>query len=136
MGRNRTPSLILEAKGAFIHDPQRARPKEPSGGRPLPKKPSEYLQMSEEEVKLWKQLHKRLLPGVAFESDELFFADLVRLTLMWIKREPMMAAERTYRSSLGSRFAMTPADRSKVSVEKEPDDEFDQFMNARKKSVQ
>jgi hypothetical protein len=72
--------------------------------------------LNKEEKKLWKQLAQKLLPGVAFESDELFFADLVRLTLKWIARDALTSAERSYRLNLASRFALTPADRSKVSV--------------------
>lgn len=132
MGRNKTPTAILDAKGAFIHDPQRARVDEPKGGRPLTKKPPKYLQMNEKEIELWKVLHKRLLPGVAFESDEVMFADYVRLTLKWIEREPMMAAERTYRLSLASRFAMTPADRSKVQAEQPKESALTKFLNRRK----
>lgn len=117
MGRNRIPTAIQDAKGAFIKDPQRARPDEPTSDRPLGSPPA-YLKLNSEEKKLWKQLAKKLLPGVAFESDELFFADLVRSTLKWINREPMTSAERSYRLNLASRFALTPADRSKVSVGK------------------
>ena len=77
MGRNLTPTAILDAKGTFIANPQRSREAEPSGNRPLGS-PPKYL--AAEEKKIWKELAKELLPGVAFQSDRTAFELLVRLT--------------------------------------------------------
>lgn len=131
MGRNRTPTAILDAKGAFIANPQREREGEPEGKNPLGSPPA-YLKLTPEEKKVWRILAKKLLHGVAFEADEAMFADLVRLTTKWINNEPMMAADHSRRLSLASRFAMTPADRSKVSVEKPKESKMTEFLNRRR----
>jgi phage terminase small subunit len=115
MGRNLTPTAILDAKGTFIADPYRARPAEPKGQRPLGGPPK---WLTKEEKQVWKQLAKEILPGVAFESDRTMFAELVVLTTVFqdpAKRPSMKAAERALRLSVASRFALTPADRSRVS---------------------
>jgi phage terminase small subunit len=131
MGRNKTPTAILEAKGAFLINPQRSRPNEPKSDRLLGS-PPKYL--SKEQKKIWKETAKRLPPGVALESDRDAFEMMVRLTHQMRGGLPMMAAERSTLISLWSRFAMTPADRSRVSVEKPSESKLDQFMNRKKHS--
>jgi phage terminase small subunit len=147
MARNRTPTAILEAKGSYIINPERKRDAEPKGGGPLGG-PPKYLM--DEEKKIWKEIAKRLPNGVAFESDRDSFEMLVRLThvmrysgkTLTLADESeftvpdMKSAERATLISLWSRFAMTPSDRSKVSVDKEPDDEFQSFMARKKAPVQ
>jgi hypothetical protein len=131
MGRNRTPTAILEAKGAFNQNPQRKRLNEPTSTRPLGS-PPKYL--SKEQKKIWKETAKRLPPGVALESDRDAFEMMVRLTHSLRSGLPMMAAERSTLISLWSRFAMTPADRSRVSVDKPEKSRLDQFMDRKKHS--
>jgi phage terminase small subunit len=140
MGRNKTPTAILEAKGAFLINPQRARPNEPKGDHPLGS-PPKYL--SKEQKKIWKEIAKRLLPGVALESDRDAFELMVRLTAamrhgvkmadgtIMPAEVAMKAADRSTLISLWSRFAMTPADRSRVSAEKPQESALDKFMRNR-----
>jgi hypothetical protein len=130
MGRNRTPTSILDAKGAFHQNPQRKRLNEPTSDRSLGS-PPKYL--SKELKKIWKETAKRLPPGVALESDRDAFEMMVRLTHSLRSGLPMMAAERSTLISLWSRFAMTPADRSRVSVDKPAESKLDTFM--KKKQV-
>jgi hypothetical protein len=125
MGRNKTPTAILDAKGAFIVNPQRARPDEPKSKKPLGKAPK-YL--SDDLRALWKDIAKRLAPGVATESDRDAFELLVRLTYDMRHDILMKAADRGTLISLWSRFAMTPADRSRVTVEKPKDSALDAFL--------
>jgi phage terminase small subunit len=128
MGRNLTPTAILDAKGAFIANPQRAREAEPQGRGELGS-PPKYL--TKEEKQIWKEVAKRLPPGVAFESDRDPFEMMIRLTAKMRSASGMMAAERSTLISLWSRFAMTPADRSRVSVEKQPESKLDKFLSRR-----
>jgi len=130
MGRNRTPSAVLEAKGAFIQNPQRSRPNEPTGNQPLGRAP-DFLKLTEQEKELWDVLASKLLPGVAYESDEMMFGMLVILSNKVIEREELPSADKALLSSLSSRFAMTPADRSKVQVEQPKESSLSKFISRR-----
>jgi hypothetical protein len=112
---HRQPTAILEAKGAFIAQPGRARPLEPTTDRPIGDAP-EY--MSEAEKKVWAELVAQSCPGVLFESDRLMFAVLVRLATKFQSGKEMKIMETNQMMSLSGKFAMNPADRSKVNVEK------------------
>lgn len=125
MARNRTPTAILDAKGAFIKDPQRSRPNEPKSTRPLGKPPK---WLSGEQKKIWKEMAKRLLPGVGSASDRDAFEMMVRLTEHMRSGVPMRSADRQTLISLWSRFAMTPADQSKVSVEQPKESKLGRFV--------
>lgn len=137
MPRNRVPSAILDAKGAFIANPQRQREAEPmtATAGPLGPPPS---RLTKEQKKVWKEIAKRMLPGVVFASDSDAFELMVRLTARMraedhAKEETLMtAAEKTLLVSLWSRFAMTPADRSRVQAEKAPENKLSQFLLSRK----
>jgi hypothetical protein len=129
MARPRTPTALLEVKGAFLPgaNPSRARESEPVSTRPLGNPPKH---LSKERKKLWKEIAKRLAPGVAMESDRDAFELMVRLTDRMRTDDILMrSADRTALISLWSRFAMTPADRSKVSVEKHKGSALDRFMS-------
>lgn len=128
MGRNRIPTAIQDAKGAFIHKPSRKREDEPTSDRPLGDAPRT---MSKEERKVWKQLAAQLLPGVALESDRLLFALLVRLATKFHAGTQMMAAETAQMIQLSSKFAMNPADRSKVVVAKPKESALAKFLQQR-----
>jgi len=126
MGRNRIPTAIQDAKGAFLKDPQRARPDEPTSNRPLGS-PPKYL--TKEQKKVWKELSAQLLPGVAFESDRTMFELLVRLKEEMINRYAgMRSADKSLLKDISARFAMSPSDRSKVSVEAPKEGALDKFL--------
>ena len=127
MAKNRTPTSILEAKGAFQQNPGRARKAEPKVTEPIGNPPT-YL--SAEEKKVWREIVKRSPPGVLFESDREAFELLVRLASK--KRyhfSAMMVGEMSQFVSLCSRYAMTPADRSKVAVETPKKSALSDFIN-------
>jgi len=127
MSRNPTPTAILETRGAFIKHPERekARESEPVSDRPLGLAP-EWMTPDEKEV--WIQLASELAPGVAFESDRTMFAFMVRLATKLSHNQPMMAAEMNLLVTLGAKFAMTPADRTKVTVEKPQESALEKFL--------
>jgi hypothetical protein len=115
MGRNRTPTSILEGKGGFLTHKDRQRPHEPTMDRAIGTPPPS---MTKAEKKVWKELAKQCCPGVLKESDRLMFAVLVRLAAKFYSREPMPGIETAQMITLSSKFALNPADRSKVNVEK------------------
>jgi hypothetical protein len=115
MARPRTPTAILDAKGSFIGKPSRRRDAEPTTDRPLGSPPK---WMSTDEKKVWKELAKQALPGVVFESDRLMFSVLVSLAAKFYAGASMMASETAQMIQLSGKFALNPADRSKVAVEK------------------
>jgi phage terminase small subunit len=130
MGRNRTPTSLLEAKGTFLSgaNPGRKRKNEPKSSRPIGSPPKN---LSKEEKKVWKQLAKEALPGVLLESDRTQFMLLVKLSTKLYQNEEMRASEMSLLITLGSKFAMNPSDRSKVEVEAPKDDAFDKFLARR-----
>jgi hypothetical protein len=128
MGRNKTPTAYLDAKGAFIANPQRSRPNEPTSDRPLGS-PPKYL--TKEQKNIWKDIAKRIPHGVACEADRDAFEMMVRLTEGQRQGVITRSAERTTLISLWSRFGMTPADRSRVAVDKPKESSLDAFMRRR-----
>jgi phage terminase small subunit len=131
MGRPRIPTAIQEAKGAFIHDPQRARPLEPKSDKSIGSPPKN---LSPTEKAEWKSLVKQIPPGVLKESDRLMFGLLVRLASKLHSGAAMMVGETNQLISLSGKFALTPADRSKVSVEQPKKSELGDFL-ARQRSL-
>lgn len=127
MGRNKTPTAILDAKGTFLVNPQRARLGEPSSDKPLGEPPT-YL--NEDQQDLWDELSLDVLPGVALRSDRTAFELLVRLTDAMRKGLLLKSSEMTTLISLCSPFAMTPADRSKVQVEAPKESKLSRFLNS------
>jgi len=108
MGRNKTPTPILEARGSFIQNPSRVRKNEPKPNGTLGS-PPKYL--SPEQKKIWKEIAKRLAPGVTAASDRDAFEMMVRLTQQMRNEDETHVFPTTSRNtliSLWSRFAMTP----------------------------
>jgi hypothetical protein len=66
---------------------------------------------------------------VLMESDRLMFAVLVRLSTKFQLGQTMMAAETAQMITIASKFAMTPADRSKVSVEQPESSSLSLFLD-------
>jgi len=115
MGRTRVPTAITEAKGGFLTHKNRLRPNEPVDVREIGNPPT---YMSKEEKKVWRDLVKQACPGVLKLSDRLLFAVLVKMATRFHAGEKLLCAETAMLITLSSKFAMNPADRSKVSVDK------------------
>jgi hypothetical protein len=125
MPRPAMPTEIQDAKGYFVAHPERKRDAEPTDNRPLGNAPR---WLTPEQVEVWTDLADDLLPGVGKRSDRTAFEQLVRLVCQMRTNQPMMAADRTAMVSLLGRFAMTPADRSKVAVTEAPKSALDSFL--------
>jgi hypothetical protein len=128
MPKPRTPTALLDAKGAFIRNPERKRPNEPTTDKPLGKPPG---RMPEEEQQVWREMSKRLLHGVAKRSDRDAFESLVLLKVRE-RSGLILPAERGQLIALYGRFAMTPSDRSKVFVDAKPKNSLSDFLNKNK----
>jgi phage terminase small subunit len=126
MPQPRKPTAILDAEGAFIRHPERSRESEPetSDKKPLGDAPA-YLSEFQKEV--WAQLSAQMLPGVCFESDRTSFELLVRLVCK-MRTDTINRSEVSSLIALTGRFAMNPADRSKVAVEKPKESKLDKFL--------
>jgi transposase len=115
MGRNRTPTQVLEARGAFIHNPDRRedRANEPVPVGEIRKSAPGYL--SPEEKKIWREIIKKTPPGVLADCDEFWLAEL---TILEHRRRlrTITVSERTAWMTMLSRMGMNPADRSKVAA--------------------
>jgi phage terminase small subunit len=126
----RTPSALLETKGAYIKEPSRKleRANEPTTDRPIGD-PPEYLTKAERKV--WRELVKQSCPGVLKEPDRLMFAMLVGLATKFQNREKMVIAETNQMITLSSKFALNPADRSRVQVAAAPKSNLQSFLGNR-----
>jgi hypothetical protein len=121
MSRPRTPSNVLELKGAFDKNPQRRRedPKvEPGLGDP----PGYF---DDEERTIWEEIAATAPEGVLARSDRLCVEMLIPLIVRLRNREPMKAAERAFMLSTLTRIGCTPADRSRVARPAEPEEQLD-----------
>lgn len=124
MSRNRTPTPLMEARGAFEHDPQRSRPNEPVPEGPLGDPPAWFNPV---QVAIWHEVSEQAAENVLTICDRM----LVEIYCTLVARhrggapdadgnpEPpqiLKAAEYNLIISILSRMGFTPADRSKLNV--------------------
>jgi phage terminase small subunit len=136
MGDLRTPTVVLEQRGAFIKNPQRRAERElepvPTGKLgPAPK------HLPDAAKKTWKELAKILPPGVATNCDRWTVEMAVRL----MTRErgqlqpPLLCSERGQLLQCLMQMGMTPVSRSKVHAipqKPEAEDDFAEFESTTK----
>jgi hypothetical protein len=126
MGRNNTPTAILDARGSFIHNPQLRRKAEPSPRGPLcTAAPKDF---TKEQKAVWRELMKMLPPGVAFNSDYWALRHLVLLEAKSRSGEKFMASEHTQLVGLLDRFGLNPSARCRVQVEAPKESRLAQFL--------
>lgn len=119
MPRNRTPTNVLELRGAGKKNPKRMRAREgepdPEGGiGPAP------AHLSDQQAAIWDELVDVIPAGVLGNSDRIALERLTALVDM-VRHDPVnwsSAREKDLATYL-SRFGMTPSDRSKISIPKE-----------------
>lgn len=119
MARPRTPSNVLQMRGAFDKNPKRGRERE---GEPEPNGEigDPPASLSKEAKECWFEIEGLLAPGVLCRSDRLALEMAASLLaqmreMHWI----VPAAMLTRYETLIGKFGMTPSDRSKVSVPKQ-----------------
>lgn len=109
MGRPRTPSNVLELRGAFNKNPQRKREDMPGVGT-FNREPPQHLPQNC--VQAWNEVVKRIPPDALTQTDEL--AVEICATLMatwWLTKDIDVLKEiRQWFAQLG----MTPVARTKM----------------------
>jgi phage terminase small subunit len=130
MAKPPNPSAVQDMKGAYKLHPERRNPDEPKSDMPLGPAPA-YL--TKEEKAVWRELTKQLIPGVALHSDRLAFEALVRVaSKMRNNFEKFTNANMSALISLCARFALTPSDRTKVSVSKPKTSAISKYLSPRR----
>ena len=118
MPKPRTPSAVLEARGAFAHNPDRKREDFQSGE--FDKSAPEYF--SPGQVAVWDEIVCLLPPSVLQATDRLAVELTARLVARFRSQDDSdvsMAQVAQIRTALAS-LGMTPADRSRVGAIKPP----------------
>ena len=116
MSRPRTPTNILELRGAFKKDPQRRKLR---ANEPKPETaiglPPDRLDVQDRAA--WDEIVSHCCPGVLTGSDRLTVELAARLLAeLWDEGRSFHNAKLARLQSLLASFGMTPSDRSKVSV--------------------
>jgi hypothetical protein len=124
MGRNRTPTAILESRGSFINHQNRkeARAGEPVVTKRLGSPPKSF---TDEQKQTWREFAKMVPAGVATYADR-WAVEIVVCAMAKFRSGTIAGAERAQLTSLLSKFGLTPADRSRVvaTLAPQPDDEW------------
>jgi hypothetical protein len=118
MAKPRTPSAVLEARGAFAHNPDRKREDFQSGD--FDPTPPKYFTAKQKAV--WKEIVELLPPKVLQATDRLAVELTARLVANFRAMDDAdvsMAQVAQIRTALAT-LGMTPADRSRVSAVKAP----------------
>ena len=116
MPKPRTPTNLLELKGAFKKNPNRARPEEPEPTAGLGNAPKRF---DKDHKAIWKELSEQFEMCNLGNSDRVALEALCSLVAEF--REALRdftAAKLGKMLSLIGLFGGTPADRSKISVGK------------------
>jgi phage terminase small subunit len=133
MAKPRTPSTVLEARGAFDKDPSRRREDFEAGE--FDPKPPTYFKAHQKAV--WNEI-VGVLPATVLQATDRMAVELAaRLIAQFRKQDDaevtsaQVAQIRTALAVLG----MTPADRSRVSAKKQiPSNPFLDMMGGSKKA--
>ena len=129
MARPRTPSNVLELKGAFKKNPQRKRVNEPKSAGKIgirhigPTDPKE----------IWDEIVSACAPNVLTVSDTIAL-EIACQYMSQFRLDPENYSNERVRIliSLLAKFGMTPSDRAKLSIPdldgNKGDDPWSQFM--------
>lgn len=128
MGRNRTPSNILELRGAFDKNPQRRR-EEPKVEKSLGPPPDHF---DEARRAAWAEIESLAPADVLTKADRIAVEMLADLLVryrasMTPAGEKFTSADRRDLMALLARFGMTAADRSRVAAPAEKEEQGDLF---------
>ena len=116
MARPRKATALLRSSGAFVRNPQRetARNFEPKPAGPLGNAPA-HLNAAKQAT--WNELAQLLPKGLAGDLDRVAFEILTALLSKFRHdRGSMRSAEYSLMAQMITKFGLTPADRSRVSV--------------------
>lgn len=130
-GRHKTPTSILDARGAFKKHPERKRDNEPPREGTIGYAPKWF---SPGQRELWNEIKGLIHTKILGKSDRIAYEILV--TLMYRYRHapgtddepvaPLNGSEFSRLVTILGKFGMTPSDRAGLIVEKEkPKNPFD-----------
>ena len=127
MARPRTPTAILDARGAFKLNPNRRRDSEPVVKDPIGAPPES---LTEQERQWWNEIVNRAPMGVLTSADYLPVIMAAKLMAEAMTDFAGMTPGRMARlHSLLGQFGMTPAERAKLSIPKAKEaNPFDEFV--------
>lgn len=113
MARPRTPTNVLELRGAFKKDPQRKRKNEPKPTGEIGAHSLGTTNPSE----IWDELVAACAPNVLTVSDRIALEIAVEYMSQFRKDPANYSNERVrLLISLLAKFGMTPSDRAKLSI--------------------
>lgn len=123
MARPRTATNILDARGAFRQNPQRARPDEPKPKTPFRKSPPAHLEPAQRAV--WKELVKQIPAGVLTGADAAVVEVVAVLFAQFRELGAFMpAAQLTRMCALMGRLGLDPSGRASLVVPTEKANPF------------
>jgi hypothetical protein len=130
MPRPRTPTIVLESRGALAHDAKRYahRASEPKPTDPLGTPPPH---LTKEQKKVWKELASTAPPDVLTVCDR-WVVEAAVLLMTRVRTGIFNTADIAQLRSCLASLGMTPADRSRVSVSRpeiNPNDEWSDLIN-------
>ena len=117
MGRNRTPTNVLELRGALTGKKRTERAQEPAPNGDVGSPPKH---LTKAQRAAWTEIKRNSPPGVFAKSDPISL-EMAAVLVAELREDPkeMITSRMARLDSLLSRFGMTPADRSRVTVDKE-----------------
>lgn len=127
MPKPRTPTSVMEANGAFDHDPQRRRV-DPDTHGPLSVQAPERLSPAERVI--WEEL-VLLAPKRVLADCDTYIVELTVRLVSKLRDGTINGAQSGQLLACLGRMGMTPADRSKVTTQKETEgSEWDEIDNS------
>lgn len=126
MARPRTASNILDARGAFRKNPQRARPNEPKVTDPIADHAPAHL--DEAEQGCWRELRDQIPAGVLTAADSATLEVVAVLFARFRKdKSDMSAAHLTRMTAMMGRLGLDPSGRASLTVDGKKKNDFDDF---------
>lgn len=125
VARPRTPSKILDARGAFKKNPDRKRDGEPEVKDPIGAPPED---LTDGELKAWNMIVARAPMGVLTSADWPTVWMASRLWAGFITEPDYPAGKVARLHAILGQFGLDPSSRAKMSIEKPKDvNPFDSF---------
>lgn len=130
MARPRTPTNVLELRGAFKRHPERKRDEEPKPSQAIGECPD---RLDAGERAAWDEIVATCCPGVLTNADRLAVELAARLLAeLWDTGREFSVARMTRLHSILGSLGMTPSDRSKVHItQPKPKSRYDSLGDPR-----
>lgn len=114
MARPRTPTTVLDARGAFTAHPERKRNNEPMPAADIGAAPEHLVGAN---LDTWNELVASAAPGVLTSSDRVI-VEIAACLLAAYRVDPseFQSAKLTILTRTLAQLGMTPCDRSKIGV--------------------